>query len=115
MIPWRTGQEVTLHSPPHLSAFFSLKKTVGHLLPKECVGLASMGVFLMASTTTSLHVGFQRVPFALKSHHNFLFAHGAAGAFQMSAGDENLQPLKLFPGLLEEGAAPAEEKLTRNH
>jgi len=56
-----------------------------------------MGFFLVPTTATSLHLGFhQRARIALKSHHNFpsiqdpapLPLLNAAGAFQMSAGDE---------------------------
>lgn len=62
----------------------------------ELARLTCIGVFLMASTTTSFHPLFrQRAGAAPKSHHNIPSVHdpapalwpGASGAFQMSAGD----------------------------
>lgn len=73
-------------------ATFSLRT----VLDVELTRLTCIGVFLMASTTTSFHPLFhQRTGVAPKSHHNFPSVHdlslalwpGASGVFQMSAGD----------------------------
>lgn len=97
--------------------------TVGHLLPKESVRCGDHTIDIYGSFPH----GFNHNLFtpgispesmgALKSHHNFPPVHdpvplpqpNAAGAIQMSVGDEKLQLLKLSPALPKEGAAPAEK------